>query len=93
MDILDAWTGYDRDAARALLVIVAAPVLVFGSILAFDKLTEPETTPCDAACEADLNQYIDTTVNEIMMDMDRHIDELLREAQRHQQEREERVRR
>lgn len=93
MDTLDDWTGYNRSAVRALLVILAAPVLVFGSIVAFDKLSEPEPTPCDATCEADLNQYIDTTVDRILTDMNRHADDILREAERRQQEQEQRDRR
>lgn len=59
LDWIDWFTGYDRQSARLLLLIVVVNVAIFGWIFAGDWLEAQIFGPdCDAACEAVVEQYL-----------------------------------
>lgn len=56
MDWIDEITGYDRDGARVILVIIAI-MLFLSAWLAYDAWLKPEA--CDAQCREDVRQIIE----------------------------------
>lgn len=81
MDWIDAITGYDRESARVLFVVVVINV-AFVALLLWPTVKEQVFGPdCDATCRAVVEQYIEDNPSYFepkpTVDVEEIIDEVL----------------